>query len=189
MADKQWKPFPEDIQRSQAPLTQSPLAQQSDAIPSSRETCRLPKGPGNQNSSHSSSSHIPGLQGLNDINTLNLNNLGSGRDEDLRGIVVGALVPNQTPVSPIPFADNVEGVPQTLGPPSGYRVRCNSLLRDNTPEYMSQLRSFIQPREVLQENGFIVEQLSPSSLNRKKKCRRCGKGKGVAASKCRSITC
>jgi hypothetical protein len=51
--------------------------------------------------------------------------------------------------------------------------------RDYSSEYMLQLRRFLQPKGVLEENGYILQDLSESEIERKKKCKRCGKGKYV----------
>jgi len=50
---------------------------------------------------------------------------------------------------------------------------------DYSSEYMLRLRSFLQPKGVLEEIGYIVQQLSESAIERKKKCKRCGKGKYI----------
>lgn len=42
-------------------------------------------------------------------------------------------------------------------------------------EYMQQLRSFIASKTALEETGYILEPLSESAIERKKRCDRCGK--------------
>ncbi|TQS34600.1 hypothetical protein Golomagni_05010 [Golovinomyces magnicellulatus] len=44
-----------------------------------------------------------------------------------------------------------------------------------SPDYLERLRSFIQPKEVLEKNGYILNQLSKKDLERKKRCAQCGK--------------
>lgn len=44
-----------------------------------------------------------------------------------------------------------------------------------SPDYLERLRSFIQPKDVLEKNGYILNQLSKKDLERKKRCAQCGK--------------
>jgi hypothetical protein len=46
-------------------------------------------------------------------------------------------------------------------------------------EYMQQLRNFVHSKEVLEETGYILRELSESEIERKKKCKQCGKSKCI----------
>ncbi|RKF80809.1 RNA exonuclease 3 [Golovinomyces cichoracearum] len=57
----------------------------------------------------------------------------------------------------------------------------SSVMKNPLPEiklsadYLERLRSFIQPKDVLEKNGYILNQLSKKDLERKKRCAQCGK--------------
>jgi hypothetical protein len=44
-------------------------------------------------------------------------------------------------------------------------------------EYMEQLRGLVHSTDVLRQNGYILEELSESELDGKKRCKGCGKSK------------
>lgn len=49
---------------------------------------------------------------------------------------------------------------------------------DQTPEYIYHLRGVVHPRPELRQKGYIFDQLTPSELERKKRCEKCSRGKG-----------
>jgi len=60
---------------------------------------------------------------------------------------------------------------------------------DHHPEYIMQLQSLVHEKEVLEEHGYILEPLSNSAIERKKKCQRCGKGVlSIIQTVCHSLT-
>jgi hypothetical protein len=48
-------------------------------------------------------------------------------------------------------------------------------------EYIGQLRSLAHPTDVLRQNGYILQELSESELDGKKRCNGCGKCKDITA--------
>ena len=48
-------------------------------------------------------------------------------------------------------------------------------------EYMGQLRNLVHSTDVLRRNGYILQELSESELDGKKRCNGCGKCKNIAA--------
>jgi len=46
---------------------------------------------------------------------------------------------------------------------------------DLSPEYMIQLRSFLQPDDLLEAIGYILQELSSTVIERKKRCQKCGR--------------
>ncbi len=85
---------------------------------------------------------------------------------------VSPAVLAETPRIIRPFSPDIE---ISTGSPISYLVRAP----DYSLEYMQQLRSFIASKTALEETGYILQPLSQSAIERKKRCERCGKGESV----------
>jgi DNA-directed RNA polymerase subunit RPC12/RpoP len=73
------------------------------------------------------------------------------------------------------YSGNLEPLRGKIPPLDLDTVNYSGTVISYSPKLMLVLQSFIQSRDILRKNGYIVERLSESDLDGKKRCRGCGK--------------
>lgn len=68
---------------------------------------------------------------------------------------------------------------QAISPEAAHTRRILPLVgpRDRSMEYMEVLRSLVFPETDLENSGYVLQQLSESMIERKKRCQQCTKSK------------